>query len=333
MSRKKAILSNETVISATIPPNSTNNGERRPRRPARERLQSTVLEELWSIWQTDPRVPSLKSRRSWAISRNASPRLVDNWFLRRRTCAKKAGQPISAASYNLPLDPPIAPKREQSTTPLELEAAPDLPSDDTLKLLPTPCLKTWSRYQKEHKLLHTRRAFGNLLLTTTIPSRSRGLMQLSSHSSLTFFGISSADLYAAKDRCDENVSFENPSFLICNQGQGKQSKLYVYTLFNAVWRRGALDDKALSNSDDSRGNPFVLPRLDFLPDTHSELSAIPFLFRTPRTVLPNNAVSHPSVHDWAIVEDELGRLVNDGKLDFSFLDVPHLTSMELFDSP
>ncbi|KAF8133886.1 hypothetical protein EV363DRAFT_1567601 [Boletus edulis] len=126
MSRKKAILSNET-----IPQNPTNNGER-PRRPARERLQNSVLEELWSIWQADPRVPSLKSRRSWAISRNASPRLVDGWFLRRRTCAKKAGQPISAASYNLPLDPPIAPKREQSTTPLELEAAPDLPSDDTL---------------------------------------------------------------------------------------------------------------------------------------------------------------------------------------------------------
>ena len=68
------------------------------------------------------------------------------------------------------------------------------------------------------------------------------------------------------------------------------------------------------------------PRLDFFSDTLSELSAIPFLFRTPRTVRP---VKHRGVDNWTIVEGELGRLVNDGKLDFSFLDVPHLASMEL----
>ena len=80
---------------------------------------------------------------------------------------------------------------------------------------------------------------------------------------------------------------------------------------------------------DSGGNLSTpCPRLDFFPDTLSELSAIPFLFRTPHTVRP---VKHRSVDNWTIVEDELGRLVNDGKLDFSFLDVPHLTSMELLD--
>lgn len=73
------------------------------------------------------------------------------------------------------------------------------------------------------------------------------------------------------------------------------------------------------------------PRLDFSPDALSELSAIPFLFRTPRTIPPDNAVDHRSVDNWSIIEDELGRLVNDGKLDFSFLDVPHLASMELLD--
>ena len=124
MSRKKAIFSepNETFASAC--------DVARPRRQAKERLQSSVLEELWSIWRADPRVPSIKSRRSWAISRNANPRLVGSWFLRRKTCAKKAGQPVPDGSYDLPLDP-IAPKREHSTTPLEHEL-PDLPSDDTL---------------------------------------------------------------------------------------------------------------------------------------------------------------------------------------------------------
>lgn len=70
------------------------------------------------------------------------------------------------------------------------------------------------------------------------------------------------------------------------------------------------------------------PRLDFLPDTLSELSAIPFLYRTPRTVLPKNSAERM---DWTTVEDELARLANDGKLDFSFLDDPHLASMELLE--
>lgn len=83
---------------------------------------------------------------------------------------------------------------------------------------------------------------------------------------------------------------------------------------------------------DLRGNLTIgCPRLDFLPDTLSELSAIPFLFHTPPSVPPDNTVSHRTVADWTLVEDGLGRLVNDGKLDFSFLDVPHLASMELRD--
>lgn len=81
---------------------------------------------------------------------------------------------------------------------------------------------------------------------------------------------------------------------------------------------------------DSRGNPSIpCSRLDFSPTTLSELSAIPFLFCTPPAVPPDNAASHQSVDDWTIIEDVLGRLVNDGTLDFSFLDVPHLASMEL----
>lgn len=122
MARNKAILSEPDGT----PRNSTNNNPR-PRQQVRERLPCSVLEELWSIWQADPRVPSVKSRRSWAISRNANPRLVDSWFLRRKTFAKKAGQPIPDESYDLPLDPPIVSQREPSRTPF-----PDLPSDDTL---------------------------------------------------------------------------------------------------------------------------------------------------------------------------------------------------------
>lgn len=136
MSRKKVLLS-EPMEEAAVTQNATNN-DTRPQRPARERLKTSILEELWSIWRADPRVPSIKSRRLWAISHHANPRLVDNWFLRRRTCAKKAGKPIQDGSYDLPLDTSIPPKREQSENPieLELEAVPDLPSDDTLAYPP-----------------------------------------------------------------------------------------------------------------------------------------------------------------------------------------------------
>lgn len=80
----------------------------------------------------------------------------------------------------------------------------------------------------------------------------------------------------------------------------------------------------------AKTNPFLpCPRLDFSPDTLSELSAIPFLFRTPRAVLAENPFNHPNTDDWTILEDELGHVVNEGKLDFSFLDVPELASMEL----
>ena len=135
MSRKKAILAEPNETSGVT---STNNSARPQRRP-RERLTSSVLEELWSIWRTDPRVPSVRSRRSWAISRNANPRLVDHWFCRRRTCAKKAGQPISDETYDLPLDPGllIAPKREESVEP-GFDPFSDLPSDDTLALVYPP---------------------------------------------------------------------------------------------------------------------------------------------------------------------------------------------------
>ncbi|KAH7888068.1 hypothetical protein F5I97DRAFT_1780970, partial [Phlebopus sp. FC_14] len=67
-------------------------------------LLSFHLAELREIWKGDPRVPTVASRRAWAISRNVKPRLVDNWFLRRRACARRAGEPISEEAYELSLE-------------------------------------------------------------------------------------------------------------------------------------------------------------------------------------------------------------------------------------
>jgi hypothetical protein len=135
MSRKlKAIRPAPDTLTAAFPDNGP-----RLRRKARERLKTYVLEELWSIWKANPRVPSIESRRLWAASRNASPHLVDSWFLRRRTGAKKADQPLLDGSYDLSLDQPAAPRREPSAAPVEpeqVEAIPDLSSDDTLAYPP-----------------------------------------------------------------------------------------------------------------------------------------------------------------------------------------------------
>ncbi|KAG2034703.1 hypothetical protein BDR03DRAFT_826045, partial [Suillus americanus] len=60
--------------------------------------------ELWVIWKSDPRVPTVASRHAWAASRNVSALRVDHWFGARKSRAKKLGQPISNDSYELSLE-------------------------------------------------------------------------------------------------------------------------------------------------------------------------------------------------------------------------------------
>ncbi|KAG1736638.1 uncharacterized protein EDB91DRAFT_1012979, partial [Suillus paluster] len=67
-------------------------------------LSPAILEELWVIWKSDPRVPTIASRRAWAASRNISPMRIDNWFSLRKAQAKKTRQPISNETYELSLE-------------------------------------------------------------------------------------------------------------------------------------------------------------------------------------------------------------------------------------
>ncbi|KIK91215.1 hypothetical protein PAXRUDRAFT_642364 [Paxillus rubicundulus Ve08.2h10] len=107
-----------------------------PRTRTQHRLSNSILYELWSIWKAHPRVPSVESRRAWANSRSAAPNLVDNWFLRRKACAKKAGEPIREGPYELSLEPCIIQEPKIWRERLSLAPAePDVlypPSDDTL---------------------------------------------------------------------------------------------------------------------------------------------------------------------------------------------------------
>ncbi|KAG2130868.1 hypothetical protein DEU56DRAFT_704087, partial [Suillus clintonianus] len=67
-------------------------------------LTPAVRDELWAIWQSDPRIPTIASRRAWAASRNVSPMRVDHWFNARKAQAKKVGQPIANETYELSLE-------------------------------------------------------------------------------------------------------------------------------------------------------------------------------------------------------------------------------------
>jgi hypothetical protein len=56
-----------------------------------------------------------------------------------------------------------------------------------------------------------------------------------------------------------------------------------------------------------------------------ELSAIPFLFRTPSAVHADTPFGDRTTADgWMSIEEELGELVTEHKLDFSHLGSPNL---------
>jgi hypothetical protein len=59
---------------------------------------------LSEIWRIDPRVPSIVSRRAWALANGYDPRKVNQWFNRRKAADKKAGRRVSEELYELSVD-------------------------------------------------------------------------------------------------------------------------------------------------------------------------------------------------------------------------------------
>ncbi|KAJ7935428.1 hypothetical protein B0H13DRAFT_475185 [Mycena leptocephala] len=74
------------------------------------RLALVHFDELFAIWPADPRIPSVESRRAWALARNITPSYVHAWFQRRRPAAKKLKLKIPDETYELPVGtPPVVP--------------------------------------------------------------------------------------------------------------------------------------------------------------------------------------------------------------------------------
>lgn len=63
-------------------------------------------DELSAIWPADRRIPSVASRRAWALARNLKPDVVHRWWYRRRLVAKRARLTIPKDSYELDIGTP-----------------------------------------------------------------------------------------------------------------------------------------------------------------------------------------------------------------------------------
>ncbi|THH21487.1 hypothetical protein EW146_g98 [Bondarzewia mesenterica] len=68
------------------------------------KLSSSHIAELSGIWAADQRVPTLSSRRTWALARHLKPTLVNKWFTSKKSAAKRAGKLVSDDTYDLPVD-------------------------------------------------------------------------------------------------------------------------------------------------------------------------------------------------------------------------------------
>ncbi|EIM82294.1 uncharacterized protein STEHIDRAFT_114235 [Stereum hirsutum FP-91666 SS1] len=56
-----------------------------------DRLTPAHRSQLSLVWIREPRVPSIESRRAWALAKNVNPKAVNDWFWRRKAGAKRRG--------------------------------------------------------------------------------------------------------------------------------------------------------------------------------------------------------------------------------------------------
>ncbi|KAJ6584738.1 hypothetical protein B0H19DRAFT_1106328 [Mycena capillaripes] len=107
---------NTDTQSTQTPPAPTTTG-----RPA-----PVHLDELFAIWPADPRIPSVESRRKWALARNITPSYVHTWWQRRRPAAKRLKLKIPKDTYELPVGTPpvvlVVIKDEPAEPDLEIPA-------------------------------------------------------------------------------------------------------------------------------------------------------------------------------------------------------------------
>ncbi|KAG6884489.1 hypothetical protein C0993_010620 [Termitomyces sp. T159_Od127] len=71
------------------------------------------LDELFKIWDSDKRIPTVESRREWAAARNVAPQDVHRFFSRQKALAKKARRGLPKGTYTLSVGIPPVIKHEE----------------------------------------------------------------------------------------------------------------------------------------------------------------------------------------------------------------------------
>ncbi|KAJ3712904.1 hypothetical protein C8R42DRAFT_686005 [Lentinula raphanica] len=101
------------------------------------------IDELNKIWDADKRLPSLTSRRDWAMARNLTPTAVNEWWWTKRRRARDRGLPLHCADYHIPIgNPPTITGSSCKTEPIDEDVTSLEPSrnsspsnlDDTLSI-------------------------------------------------------------------------------------------------------------------------------------------------------------------------------------------------------
>lgn len=83
-----------------------NEPQTRPLKPIFQPMTLVHYNELSVIWPADKRIPSLESRRAWALARNLKPDTVHRWWWRRRKIAQNTGITIPDETYELAIGTP-----------------------------------------------------------------------------------------------------------------------------------------------------------------------------------------------------------------------------------
>ncbi|KAJ3758359.1 hypothetical protein EV360DRAFT_70380 [Lentinula raphanica] len=101
------------------------------------------IDELNKIWDADKRLPSLTSRRDWAMARNLTPTAVNEWWWTKRRRARDRGLPLHCADYHISIgEPPTITGSSCKTEPIDEDVTALEPSrnsspsnlDDTLSI-------------------------------------------------------------------------------------------------------------------------------------------------------------------------------------------------------
>lgn len=69
-------------------------------------LTASNIDDLNRIWTADPRVPTIESRKAWAVAQGIAKDRVSAWFNRKRSRALRIGAALGEGTYELSVDAP-----------------------------------------------------------------------------------------------------------------------------------------------------------------------------------------------------------------------------------